>query len=171
MAALAAAVFIVAGVGVAALRAVGTPGSGHATRPPATAQTAATPDPRVDEVKAVARRFIEALWESAKTGDTSAVDLLSEPDTEAYGNAGVAATISKSAHHNFMASRVEIEETSWRIDLVVDQATVDVSYRLFGHDADWPSLRPREPDHETTAYPAELEMQLLASKWLVTKFR
>lgn len=170
VAALAAAVFILAGVGAAALRVAGTPQPGNATRPPVTARTSATPDPRVDEVKAVARRFIEALWESARTGDPSAVRALTEAGTPAEGTSLVAATISRSSGHNFMASRVDFDETRWRIDLLYQHASVKVSYRLYGHDAEWPSLRPLDADRETPAYPGAFQMDLVGQRWLVAKF-
>jgi hypothetical protein len=170
VAALAAAVFIVAGVGVAALRVAGTPRSANVTRPPVTARTVATPDPRVDEVKAVARRFIEALWESARTGDATAVRALTEAGTPAEGNSLVAATISRSSRRNFIASRVDVDETSWRISLLLDHATVNVAYRLYGHDAEWPTLRPLDADRETPAYPGVFQMDLVGQRWLVAKF-
>jgi hypothetical protein len=40
---------------------------------------------------------------------------------------------------------------------------------LYGHDADWPSLRPREPDHETTIYQSQFEMEQVRSTWLIYK--
>jgi hypothetical protein len=170
VAALTVAVGVVLVLGLMALRPSGGSKGAGVVRPSAVARATATADARVDEVKAVARRFVVALWESAKTGDTSAVHTLTEPDTQGDGNAGVAATISKGDHHNFMASRIDFDEASWRIDLLTEHATVDVSYRLYGHDAEWPGLKAREPDHETPAYPADLQFELVGHKWLVTKF-
>jgi hypothetical protein len=46
---------------------------------------------------------------------------------------------------------------------------VRVAFKLYGHDADWPSLRPREPDHETTTYSSSFEMELVGQKWLIYK--
>ena len=160
----------VAGVvvlGVFAFRPSGGSGGSGAARSPVTAQATATPDPRVDEVKAVARKYLEAFWASAKTGDTSAVDALTEKDSQAYGNADLAALVSKSEHHNFMAQRIDIDETAWHVDLTSAHAIVDVTFRLYGHDADWPSLRPREPDHESPVYTSKLELEMAGIQWLI----
>jgi hypothetical protein len=155
IAALTVAVVAVAVLAVVAFRpSGGGPGAG-ALRSPVTSQPTATVDPRADEVKTVARRYLEAFWESAKTGDTRAVDALTEKDSQAYGNAAIAAEISKSAHHNFIVSRIDIDDSTWMVDVLSDHATAAVAFRLFGHDADWPSLRRREADHETTPYQAK----------------
>jgi hypothetical protein len=121
----------------------------------------------VDEVKAVARRYLEAFWESAKTGDTSAVDALTEKDSQAYGNAAIAAEISKDAHHNFIASRIDLDEKTWRVDVLSQHASVAIAFRLFGHDADWPSLQVRETDHETAPYQAKFDLEMVGQKWLI----
>jgi hypothetical protein len=166
--ALAVAVGVVVALGVMALRPGSTSRRGDV--PPITARTAATPDPRVDEVKAAARRFVVALWDSAKTGDPAAVRALAEAGTQAEGNSLVAATISKTDRHNFAASRVDFDETSWQVSVLEEHAAVDVSYRLYGHDAEWPSLRPRETDRETPAYPAHFQMERVGQTWLITQF-
>jgi hypothetical protein len=127
-------------------------------------------DPRADEVKTVARRYLEAFWESAKTGDTRAVDALTEKDSQAYGRAALNARISKTEKHNFVASRVDIDESSWIVDVTATQATVAVSFRMYGHDADWPSLRAREPDHETNILRSNFQMGANGQQWLVYKF-
>src|SRR3982074_2258848 len=110
IAALTGAVGAVAVLAVVAFRPWGGSGGAGAARSPVTSRATATADPRVDEVKAVARRDLEAFWESAKTGDTAAVDALTEKDSQAYGNAAIAAEISKDAHHNFIASRIDFSE-------------------------------------------------------------
>jgi hypothetical protein len=170
MLALAAAVIVAGGLGTAVLRSASGPRPGDGTHPPVTAKTAATPDPRVDEVKAVARQFIEQFWESAKTGDTAAVHMLTEPGTQADGNAGINVTISKTSRANFMASRVVVDESSWKVVVLTQHATVACAYRLLGHDADWPSLRAREVDHETKQLRANFEMELVGKRWLITKY-
>jgi hypothetical protein len=160
----------VAGVvvlGVFAFRPSGGSGGSGVVRSPVTAVPTATPDPRVDEVKAVARKYLEAFAESAKTGDTSAVDALTEKDSKAYSSAAEAAFISKDAHHNFMAQRVEVDEGTWMVNVLATHATVAVTYRLFGHDADWPSLRPREADHETPSYRSSFQLEMVGEKWLI----
>jgi hypothetical protein len=167
IAALTVAVVAVAVLAVLAFRPSGGGPDAGVVRSPVTSRPVATPDPRVDEVKAVARRYLEAFWESAKTGDTSAVDALTEKDSQAYSNAAVAARISKSAHHNFVAVRIDLDEAHWTTDVSSEHATVTVMYRLFGHDADWPSLRAREPDHETTSYPSTFQMERVGEKWVI----
>jgi hypothetical protein len=167
IAALTVAVVAVAVLAVVALRPSRGGGAAGTVRSPVTSRPTATPDPRVDEVKAVARRYLEAFWESAKTGDTSAVDALTEKDSQAYGNAAVAARISKEDHRTFAASRVDVDETTWRIDISATRATVHVAYRLYGHDADWPSLRPQGRDRLTSAYSLNFEMQMVAAQWII----
>lgn len=163
--ALTVAVVTVAVLAVVAFRPSGggTGVSGVRVTAPATA----TADPRVGEVKAVARAYLAADWDSAKTGDTSAVDALTEKDLKAFSDAATSARISKEAHHNFVALRIDTDERTWAVDVLSTQATVTVTYRLFGHDADWPSLRPREPDHETDAFRTEFRMELVGGNWLI----
>jgi hypothetical protein len=169
IAALTVAVVAVAVLAVVAFRPSGGGSGAGAVRSPVTSRPTATADPRVDQVKAVARRYLEAFWESAKTGNTSAVDALTEKDSQAYGNADIAGTISKTEHHNFAASRIDIDESAWNINISSTHATVSLSFKLYGHDADWPSLRAREPDHETTSYSANYQMELVGQKWLIYK--
>lgn len=160
-------VTLVALVALAVLAFRPSAGRGGLVHSPVVARATATADPRVGEVKAVARAYLLAFWESAKTGDTSAVDALTEKDSQAYGNAAMGAYISKSEHHNFVALRVDVDDSAWTVQPLSDSATVDVAFRLFGHDADWPSLRPRETDHETTIYRTELKMEKVGQAWLI----
>ncbi len=171
IAALAVAMVVVAVLAVVAFRpsAGGQDGAG-AVRSPVTSRPTATPDPRVDEVKAVAREFVKAYWESAKTGETVAVDRLTEPGSQAYGNASVAATLSKTEHHNFIASRYDIDESSWQVHVTSTQATVSITYRLYGHDASWPSLAPLEADRQTQSVVDTFGLELVDSRWLVRKY-
>jgi len=167
VAALTLAVGVVVVLGVMALRpSGGSRAVGGVVRPSAVATV--TADPRVEVVKDVARRFIQAFWESAKTGDPEPVRALTEKGTQAEGNALVNATISK-AGHNFMAERVDIDEASWQLDVLTDVASATVLYKLYGRDSDWPSLRPLEHEHETKAIQAKLDMELVGTTWLVTK--
>lgn len=162
-------VTLVALVALAVLAFRPSAGRGGLVHSPVVARATATADPRVGEVKAVARAYLLAFWESAKTGDTSAVDALTEKDSQAYGNADIAGTISRMAHHNFAASRIDIDEAAWNVHVSGTQATVALVYRLYGHDADWPSLRARESDHETTSYSADFEMERLGTTWVIYK--
>src|ERR1700704_4231973 len=90
IAALTVAVVAVAVLAVVALRPSGGGSGAGAVRSPVTSQPTATPDPRVDEVKAVARAFVKAYWDSAKTWNVDAVRALTESDTQGEGNALVA---------------------------------------------------------------------------------
>jgi|SRR5438270_13037534 len=170
IAAVMVAVVGVVVIGVLAFRPSGGSGGSAVVRSPVTARATATPDPRVDEVKAVARRYLEAFWESAKTGDTSAVDALTEKDSQAYGRAALNARISKDEKHNFVVSRIDVDEGSWAVGLSSGKATVSVSFRMYGYDADWPSLHAREPDHETEILHSSFDMEAIAQGWLVYKF-
>jgi hypothetical protein len=170
IAAVTVAVVGVVVLAVFAFRPSGGGGGSAVVKSPVTARGTATPDPRVDEVKAVARKYLEAFWDSAKTGDTSAVDALTEKDSQAYGRAALNARISKDDRHNFVASRIDIDESSWAVQVTSTKATVAVAFRMFGHDADWPSLVAREADHETKTLQSNLEMDAIGPRWLVFSF-
>ena len=140
--------------------------TGHPTGTP---RATATADLRVAEVQAAARRYVEALERSAASGDAAQVDRLVVPGTQAAGNAGIAASFSRDNHYNFIASRIDYDEPSWEVSVNQASATARLRYSLFGHTADWPSLRPRESDHETNAFQMELEFELHGGAWLVTR--
>jgi hypothetical protein len=160
---------LVAVLAVVAFRPSGNGGAKSATVRSTTTASRAMPDPR-EQVKAVARAFLQAVWDSAKTGKYDVVDTFVKPETQAAGTAGIAADNSIEGRHNFIASRIEVLETSWRVDVGPLLAHIEYDYRLFGHDADWPSLRPRESDHETETYHDRLDMQLVAGKWLIYNY-
>jgi hypothetical protein len=134
-----------------------------------TARATASADPRVAEVEAAARRYVEALEASAKSGDASAVDALVMPGSQAEGNAGIVSSFSRANGYNFIASRIEYASDSWQVTVVDDTATVLVTYSVFGHAADWPSLRPRESDHEAKPTSLHLEFELSKGQWLVSR--
>src|SRR5579884_3792451 len=140
------------GVALAGVAALGVAafGCGSAAPPAvrasasASARATATADPRVAEVEAAVRRYVQAMQDSARTGDATAVDALVVPGSQAAGNAGVGAAFSRDNHYAFIASRVDI--ASLTVSLNVTTAMASVSYSLYGHTADWPSLKPRESD-------------------------
>lgn len=138
----------------------------HASAPP---HPTPTPDPRVEEVKSAVRTFIQAFWDSAKTGNPDPVDALTVPDSQAAGNAGIPNAFDRMEHHNFMAAYIEYMPGSWMVSLTDGKAEVSVSYRLYGHDAEWPSLHPREPDHFTGVLTDHLEIVFEHGRWLVNK--
>ena len=132
-----------------------------------TARPTPTVDGRVADVEAAARRYVEALEASAKTGDASAVDALVVAGSQAEGNAGILADFSRENHYNFIAGRVDYDPSSWQVSVGGATATAVFQFELFGHNADWPSLRAREADHESHSVQMNLEFQLEDGKWLV----
>ena len=158
---------------VAALALLAHTASGHASVPHE--RTAVTPratptvDVRIAEVEAAAKRYVEVVEHSAKTGDPSEVDKLVVPGSQAEGNAAVTSDFSRENHYNFMANRIDIDETSWQISVTDSVATASFRYSVFGHDADWPSLRPREPDHESKPVGVQLEFEYQGAQWLITQ--
>ena len=68
------------------------------------------------------------------------------------------------------ASRIDIDESQWSVGVSTEHATVTATYRLFGHDAEWPSLQARESDHETTDADtfASWGADLLKCAWRIT---
>jgi hypothetical protein len=138
-------------------------------RPSPSPHATPTVDPRVAEVEAAARRYVEAVEESARTGNPSSVDQLVVHGSQAEGNAAISADFSRENHYNFISSRIDFDESSWRISVEATTATVSLKYAAFGHNADWPSLRPREADHETTQVRMSLEFEDQDGKWLVSQ--
>lgn len=159
----------VAGVAVLCVLAFGRSGAaGHfspTARPSVSASPSPTADPRVAEVEEAARRYVQALQDSAKTGDPGVVDALVVPGSQAAGNAGIASSFSRDNHYAFIASGITY--SGWRIDLTGSAASVDLQYTLVGHAADWPSLRPRESDHAQGPIAMHLEFELHGASWLV----
>jgi hypothetical protein len=146
----------------------GAPAVHRASASPTTRATP-TADARVLAVEAAARRYVEAVEESARSGDPAPVDALVVPGSQAEGNAGVAADISRQDHQNFIASRIDFDERSWSVSVAETVATVTFRYAAFGHAASWPSLRPREADHETREVGMTLEFELRDGLWLVDR--
>ncbi len=91
------------------------------------------------------------------------------PGSQAAGNAGITADFSRVNHYNFMTSRIDYDEGSWSTTVATTEATATVSYSLFGHTADWPSLRAREQDHETAKVQIHLTFELRSGAWLVAQ--
>lgn len=146
-------------------------GSSPTVRPTSTAtstpQPTPTPDPRVAEVEAAARRYVEAVETSAKTGTATAVDQLCVPGSQAEGNAGITADFSRENHYNFMSSHIDFIESSWQVDVNTNTASVSAQYSVYGHNADWPSLRPREADRESSVVKLTLDFEYQEGQWLV----
>jgi hypothetical protein len=145
----------------------GTPPRAVSPSASASVRASATADPRVAEVEAAARRYVQALQESAKSGDPSPVNALVVPGSQAAGNAGVASNFSRDNHYAFIASRVDFAAVAATVNRTT--ATAKVTYALYGHTADWPSLTPRESDHETGSFDLSLDLELRGSQWLVSR--
>lgn len=140
------------------------------TRPGAAVSPTASPtaDPRVAMFKQLTVQFLQALDDSDRTGSASAADALTVPGSQAAGNAGINADISIQNHKNFMVSRLDLDESSWRIS---PAGIVDVRYSVFGHEATWPSLAPLEADHERGPFAIHLEFEDFNGQWLVNVVR
>jgi hypothetical protein len=158
---------VIAGLAVLAFARGASPPRPVSPRPTASARATATPDPRVAEVEAAARRYVQALQDSAKTGDPAPVDALVVPGSQAAGLAGIAASFSRTEKYNFIVDRVDFDAASWIAQVNTTTATVSFRYSLHGHDADWPSLRPRETDHESQPLSASYQFELHEGSWLI----
>ena len=141
----------------------------HGGLPTASARATATPDPRVAAVEAAARRYVEAVEASARTGDPAAVDALVIPGSQAEGNAGITADFSRENHFNFISTRIDFDESSWSVSVSDSSATATFRYTVFGHSASWPSLQARETDHESSGVTMNLDFELRSGAWLVTR--
>jgi hypothetical protein len=160
----------VGAVAVLGVLAFGCGGGGQpaprATASPSVRATA-TPDPRIAVVEAAVRRYVQALQDSARAGDPAPVNALVVPGSQAAGNAGVASSFSRDNHYAFISSRIEF--SSVKANISTSTATATATYSLYGHTADWPSLTPREADHESARFDLALELELRDNVWLVSR--
>ena len=139
--------------------------TGHPTGTP---RATATADLRVAEVQAAARRYVEALAASMRTGSAAQLDALCLPGSQAQGNAGVVAGIVQHKHVAFVATDTMI--TSLSVDMNETTAVATIDYEFTGYDADWPSLHPRAAPR-TMTFHAVLEFSLAGARWLVDSSR
>jgi len=149
--------------------ACGSPATVHLSPATTTPRPSPTADPRIAEVEAAAKRYVEAVEQSAKTGSATMVDQLVVHGSQAEGNAGITADFSRENHYNFMSNRIDFVNSSWQVTVNSSTASVSVQYSVFGHDADWPSLRPRESDHESAPVRLTLELEYQSGQWLVAQ--
>ncbi|HEV7680180.1 MAG TPA: hypothetical protein VGQ42_16585 [Candidatus Dormibacteraeota bacterium] len=133
-------------------------------RASSSARATATPDARVAEVEAAARRYVQALATAMKTGSPDELDALSVPGSQAEGNAGVSAGLVQNSHKAFVTNRVTFGKSNTNVNS--SSATVDMEYSLAGYDADWPSMEVRSTERTITGR-AVLEMTLTRGRWLV----
>lgn len=109
--------------------------------PTATARPTATADARVAMVEAAARRYVDALADSMKTGSAQVLNSLSVPGSQAAGDAGLEAGVVHDKHIAFVTTQIDV--TNYSADVSSASAEVSLDYSFRGYDADWPSLVPR----------------------------
>lgn len=138
--------------------------------PAASARATATPaaDPRVAQVEAAARRYIEALDRAMQTGSPDELDSLSVPGSQAEGNAGIAAHVVHNTGKAFVVTGMSIKTITTNV--FSSAATVTVDYVLTGYDASWPALRATDSS-TTLAQHEDLELQAVGNSWLVASVR
>jgi hypothetical protein len=165
---LSVALLAVLGLGMLAF-GCGSPQAPAHVRASATVgpRVTATADPRVVQVEDAARRYVQALQDAAKSGDPGGVDALVVPGSEAEGNAGIASSFSRDNHYAFIAARIDYG--AWQVTVDSTTANVTLHYTLYGHTADWPSLRPREADRTMNPVTLKLELEFHGSAWLVSR--
>jgi hypothetical protein len=129
-----------------------------------TPNATATSDPRVAEVQAAARRYIQALDNAMKTGSPQELNSLSVPGSQAQGNAGVPAHIVRDTGKTFVVTALIVEHTA--VDLSSTTALVTVDYSTEGYDAKWPSLTPLGVPR-TLRHHEVLELDSSQGQWLV----
>lgn len=142
----------------------GSRAPGPSPTPRVTPHATPTADPRVAEVEAAARRYVQALADSMKTGSPTELDSLSVPGSQAAGNAGITAHIVRDTGKTFVATVVTISDL--HVELASSAATATLDYSLEGYDAAWPSLRPLGSDR-TLQHHESLELDLVQGQWLV----
>jgi hypothetical protein len=128
-----------------------------------------TVDPRVAEVEAAARRYVQALADSMRTGSPDELDSLSVPGSQAEGNAGVAAGIVQRQHVAFVATAITVSKVD--VQLNASTAVASADYAFTGYDADWPSLKKREGTDHTISAHTTFELTSVSDKWLVERVR
>jgi hypothetical protein len=128
-------------------------------------RASATVDPRVAEVEAAARRYVQALADSMRTGSPDELDSLSVRGSQAEGNAGVAAHVVQGTGRCFVTSQLNVTSISASIVGSAD-AIATIGYALSGYDAEWPSIKQLAPPRIINATHT-LELQLVSGRWLV----
>ncbi len=130
-----------------------------------TPRASATVDPRVAQVQAAAKAYVEALNDAMKTGSPAKLDSLSVPGSQAEGNAGVSAHVLHDTGRAFVVTRLTI--TSDAVTMAGSSAAIaDIEYTVTGFDAAYPSLR-QLGDPRTVTAQKHLEFTLVSGKWLV----
>jgi len=142
----------------------GSPARSTATASP-TPHPTATADPRVAQVDAAVRRYVQALVDAMRTGSPTELDSLSVPGSQAEGNAGITAHVVQGTGKAFVTRQLQVSELQITLAASTD-AMATVSYAMTGYDASWPSLKQLDSDHVLTAKNT-LELQFVDGQWLV----
>jgi FAD/FMN-containing dehydrogenase len=133
----------------------------------ATARVTATADPRMADVEAAVRRYVQALADAMRTGESAELSRLAVQGSQAEGNAGVIAGIIRTNHKAFVTERVVVSALSAQVNLA--SAVVTVDYHFTGYDVEWPSMaRLSESDRTIDAH-STIEMTLVSDAWLVDR--
>ena len=139
--------------------------SGSPLGPSATASP--TADPAIAEAVAAAKAWIQAYYDSYRTGDASVLNAMADPGSDADGLAGEPRTTVLTHHKTVVLTQL----TYGPIDasVVGDVASVDVSYTTVGVPSDWPSLKATGPS-ESRLWHNHMAMMRINGKWLIDSF-
>jgi len=146
-------------------------GGGAPVRPTATAsptpRATATVDPRVAQVDAAVRRYVQALVDSMRTGSPAELDSLSVPGSQAEGNAGISAHVVHDTGKCFVTNDLNI--TSVDVTLAgASTALATATYDMTGYDASFPAETPLGTARTVRAQ-ERLQLDLVGDRWLVSQ--
>ena len=122
------------------------------------------------DIEAAVRQFIAALVKSGESGDPSPLDALVVKDSTAYSNDGVFARAVRDSGVADVVLRIDIDESSWRLEPSIGTASVSVSWRAWGHPAAFPAMTAEGPDVEGPSHVQQLELTRVRDEWLVESF-
>jgi hypothetical protein len=162
------AIGAIVALGILVLAHGTTPVARHHALPSATASVTPTADPRVAEVEAAARRYVEALNNAMKTGSPDELDSLSVPGSQAEGNAGASAHVVHNRGLAFVVTEVTFQAIT--AEATDSAATATLDYTIVGFDAAWPSLQPRGSSQQIRRH-AVFDFTRDGSAWLVDTIR
>src|SRR5579884_2727246 len=130
------------------------------------ARATATVDPRVAEVEAAVRRYVQALVDAMRTGSADEVGALTVPGSQAAGNAGATAHVVQGTGRAFVTTQLQVDSLDVSIVASADASAV-VTYTLRGYDATWPALKQVDSGRMLSGR-SELELQFSGGQWLVS---
>ena len=133
----------------------------------ASPRASATPDPAEAEVKAAAQAWVRAYFDTYRTGNVSAVEPLTVPNSQADGDLGVPLHEVNSSHRTFLLTTLTCPQVI--VVLAGTLARADIACTANGTDAMWPSLTPIQPHSIAVNY--RLEMEQTGARWLVSSLQ